>query len=114
MVNEFNIGELISIRPQFLRSIHLERDFYTKDAVDGYLVTRGSLSALSLLARGITDPAYRAQSISGPYGAGKSAMAMYFARLVDKDKASYNGFRKRQYDHLGSIGFCCIPIKKGI
>ena len=95
-----------------MRSVHLERDFNAKDAVDGYLVTRGSLSALSLLVRGITDPSYRAQSISGPYGAGKSALAMYFARLLDKDKASHNGFRKRQLDYLGSIGTELVPPDK--
>ena len=71
-----NMNELISLNPRFLRSVHLERDFYAKDAVNGYLVTRGSLTALSLLARGASDPSYRAQSISGPYGSGKSALAM--------------------------------------
>ena len=46
-----NMNELISLNPRFLRSVHLERDFYAKDAIDGYLVTRGSLAALSLLSK---------------------------------------------------------------
>jgi hypothetical protein len=72
-------------------------------------MTRGSLSALSLLARGTADPSYRAQSISGPYGAGKSALAMYFARLLDKDRASLNGFRNRSRRYLGEIGAELLP-----
>lgn len=108
-VNDTAISELTSLSPQFLRSVHLERDFHAKDAADGYLITRSSRIALSLLARGVLDPSYRAQSISGPYGAGKSALAMYFARLLDKDKACYNGFRKKQLDYLGEIGAELIP-----
>ena len=93
---------LVSLKPRFLRSVHLERDFYAKDAVDGYLVTRGSLAALSLLARGASDPSYRAQSISGPYGSGKSALAMYFARVLDQ--TSTNTAREEARQSLGEIG----------
>lgn len=102
-----SLAGLISINPRFLRSIHLERDFYAKDAIDGYLVTRGSLAALSLLARGASDPSYRAQSISGPYGSGKSALAMYFARLLDQTSASTAREEARQY--LGEIGQQLLP-----
>lgn len=103
--------ELVSMSPQFLRSVHLERDFYAKDT-DGYLVTRGSLSALSMLARGSTNPSYRAQSISGPYGVGKSALAMYFSRLLDKDMASMNGFRERARTCLAEVGERLIPADR--
>ena len=102
-----SMAKLISLNPQFLRSVHLERDFYTKDATDGYLVTRGSLSALSLLARGTSDPSYRAQCISGPYGSGKSALAMYFARLLDQ--TSTNAAREEARQCLGEIGQQLLP-----
>ncbi|MBA7619331.1 hypothetical protein ES703_26669 [subsurface metagenome] len=102
-----NMNELISLNPRFLRSVHLERDFYAKDAVNGYLVTRGSLTALSLLARGASDPSYRAQSISGPYGSGKSALAMYFARLLGK--TATNAAREEARGYLGEIGEQLLP-----
>jgi hypothetical protein len=104
------MNELISLSPRFLRSVNLERDFYAKDAVNGYLVTRGSLAALSLLARGVLDPSYRAQSISGPYGSGKSALAMYFARLLDK--TATNAAREEARGYLGEIGKQLIPPSK--
>ena len=103
-----NMNELISLNPRFLRSVHLERDFYAKDAIDGYLVTRGSLATLSLLARGVSDPSYRAQSISGPYGSGKSALAMYFARLLDK--TATNAAREEAREYLGEIGEQLLPL----
>lgn len=106
-VGKSSMVGLISLNPRFLRSVHLERDFYAKDAIDGYLVTRGSLAALSLLARGASDPSYRAQSISGPYGSGKSALAMYFARLLDKTSTNVAREEARQY--LGEIGEQLLP-----
>lgn len=77
------ILNLIEVAPRFLRSVHLERDFYAADAASGYLVTRSTISALAQLSRCVDDPAYRAQCISGPYGSGKSALALYFASLLD-------------------------------
>lgn len=106
-VGKSSMAELISLNPRFLRSVHLERDFYAKDAIDGYLVTRGSRAALSLLARGTSDPSYRAQSISGPYGSGKSALAMYFARLLDK--TSTNAAREEARQYLGEINEQLLP-----
>lgn len=101
------MSEMISLSPRFLRSVHLERDFYTADAAEGYLVTRGSLSALSLLARGASDPSYRAQCISGPYGSGKSALALYFARLLDK--AQNNGFKVKAREDIDGVADQLLP-----
>jgi hypothetical protein len=107
VVDKAGLGQLISINPKFLRSVHLERDFYAKDAIDGYLVTRGSLATLSLLARGVSDPSYRAQSITGPYGSGKSALAMYFARLLDQTSIVVT--RREARRHLGEVGEQLLP-----
>lgn len=107
-VGKSSMAELISLNPRFLRSVHLERDFHSKDAIDGYLITRGSLAAFSLLARGISDPSYRAQSISGPYGSGKSALAMYFAKILDKTIGS--AAREQARQHLGEIDEQFFPL----
>lgn len=97
IVGRTAMSEVVSLSPRFMRSVHLERDFYSKDAADGYLITRGTLSAFSLLGRGFSDPSYRAQCISGPYGAGKSALALYFAKLLDKTSSNDLTDTVRQY-----------------
>ncbi|MEI6914099.1 MAG: hypothetical protein WCL39_03110 [Armatimonadota bacterium] len=102
-----SMSELVSLSPRFLRSVHLERDFYASDGADGYLVTRGSISVLSQLARGTSDPSYRAQCISGPYGSGKSAVALYFAKLLDQTQS--NGLRVKASHDLGDVGGLLIP-----
>ena len=102
-----SLTDMVTLRPRFLRSVHLERDFHRKDAADGYLVTRGTRSAFSLLTRGIGDPSYRAQCISGPYGSGKSALALFFARLMEKEQ--HNGLRPTARQSLGPIGEQLLP-----
>ena len=106
--NKAVMSELISLSPHFLRSVHLERDYYSQNAASEYLVTRGSRAALSLLARGCADPSYRAQCISGPYGSGKSALALYFAKLLEK--TTDNGLRNRAHRYLGHTGQQLIPL----
>ena len=99
--------EMVSLRPCFLRSVHLERDFHGKDAADSYIVTRSTRSALSLLSRGVADPSYRAQCVSGPYGSGKSALALFFAKLMEKEQ--HNGLRARARQSLGTTGEQLLP-----
>lgn len=87
-VSTFDLSQIISINPHYRRSVHLERDFYSKDELNWFLNSKGISTALSLLARGVSDPTYRAQCITGPYGSGKSALALYFSKLMDRNSRS--------------------------
>jgi hypothetical protein len=112
--NNVPLSDLMSINPKFLRSVHIERDFFLQDDYNSFLITRGGLFTFSQLARGVQDPAYRAQSISGPYGTGKSAMAMHFARLLAKDGSKGNSLREQARTYLDSNGSqLLLPPDKG-
>ena len=78
------LSDLYQVKGRFHRSVHLERDFYTKENVlDGYILTvtaREMLSRVILtLENGATSKAW---SITGPYGSGKSAFALFAAKLL--------------------------------
>ena len=107
--NSLPLTEIISLRPRFTRSVHLERDFFVPSAADGYVLTRGSASSISLLARGVADPAYRAQCLSGPYGAGKSALALYVGQLLNRN--TNGSLRQRAEQTLTGIARDLIPRK---
>ncbi len=76
------LAELVSVRPRFLRSVNLERDFRTPDALEGYVPTPSALSALERITAGVTEPAKRAWSVTGPYGTGKSALALRLTKTL--------------------------------
>ncbi|PSQ76240.1 MAG: hypothetical protein BRD37_07275 [Bacteroidetes bacterium QH_8_67_23] len=75
--------EATAIRRRFRRSVHLERDFYRADGLDGYVVTAKARELVRRLAGALTAPeGERAWSITGPYGGGKSASALFAAHLA--------------------------------
>ena len=84
------LSDLYQVKGRFHRSVHLERDFYTKENVlDGYILTvtaREMLSrVISTLENGATSKAW---SITGPYGSGKSAFALFAAKLLGDPNTS--------------------------
>ena len=77
------LSKLFHVATRFHRSVHLERDFYTKDALDGYVLT---ITARETLGRVIAplknESTSKAWSLTGPYGSGKSAFALFTAKLL--------------------------------
>ena len=76
------LATIVSVRPRFGRSVHLERDLAANTATNGYYLTTSALEALHGVLRAHATPADRALTLIGPYGAGKSAFAAFLARLV--------------------------------
>ena len=89
-MNNIPLSDLYKVRRRFHRSVHLERDFYTKENVlDGYILTVTAREMLSRLISTLENgTASKAWSITGPYGSGKSAFALYAAKLLGNPNAS--------------------------
>ena len=77
------LSELFHVTSRFYRSVHLERDFYGENPLDGYVLT---VTAREMLQRLITaldhESTSKAWSLTGPYGSGKSAFALFAAKLL--------------------------------
>ena len=79
----------VSIRGQFRRSVHLSRDVYGDGAHDGYVVTAKARELVGRVADALDAPvAQRAWSVTGPYGGGKSAFALFLSGLLRGDEAA--------------------------
>jgi predicted NACHT family NTPase len=85
---------LVGVRQRFLRSVNLERDFYSEDALQGYVPTPAALSALERIAEGIRNPNARAYSLTGAYGTGKSAFALFAAKTLAGGKVGDAALRR--------------------
>ena len=81
-----NLASLVEVERRFRRSVNLDRDAGSTDALDGYVVTPAVRRALSQIVEGLDDEAGdRAWSLVGPYGSGKSAFAVFLADLLSGD-----------------------------
>ncbi|GAB2851843.1 hypothetical protein [Hymenobacter ruber] len=84
---QLTLADIVSVRPRFGRSVHLERDLATRATTpDNYFLTPSALEALQGVLRAQHTPTDRALSLIGPYGAGKSAFVTFLARLVSEPK----------------------------
>lgn len=76
------LSDLVAVRPRFLRSVNLEKDFYSPDALAGYVPTPSALTALARIAAGVQSLTQRAWSVTGPYGTGKSALVLLLTKML--------------------------------
>lgn len=73
------LGDVLTLRRRFLRSVSLERDSRSAAGLEGYIPTASGEAALARIEGSLSDPSSRAVTITGPYGTGKSAFALYLA-----------------------------------
>ncbi len=71
------LADHISVHGRFARSANLERDADRPHPLEGYVVTARALDAVERIATtAATGPAGGAWSLTGPYGSGKSSLAL--------------------------------------
>ncbi len=100
MNDDASLVELVAVRPRFARSISLARDVRRKDALDGYILTPTGREVLHRFADALTgDSATRTWSLTGPYGSGKSAFALFAAQLLGGDETVRHTARKFLAEH---------------
>ena len=78
------LSDLFHVKGRFRRSIHLERDFYTNEnLLEGYVVTATAREVLGRVVSALENgKSSKAWSLTGPYGSGKSAFALFTANLL--------------------------------
>lgn len=122
------LRDLISIAPRYARSINIERDIGSASALDGYIVTATAHRTLLRIAGALGDDlSHRAWTITGPYGSGKSAFALFLANLLgfpfldsgrkakgilkEQHPASYKDlFERKHRGRVEKIGFCSVLV----
>ena len=78
----------VSVRARFARSANLERDLERREPLDGYIVTSRALDVVERIAEtAATGPAGGAWSLTGPYGSGKSSLALLIDAAFGGDSA---------------------------
>ena len=127
-MNNSVLSDIFQVKGRFRRSVHLERDFYAENALDGYVLTSTARELLLRIAATLeNETSSKAWSLTGPYGSGKSAFALFAAKLLGNSDAStttqalkilkdgdaqlYQRFiSPNGNSYLSSFGFCPVLI----
>jgi len=81
-----NLDKNVTVSRQFLRSINLEADLGRSDALQGYICQNTATSLIQTMAHHLNQTRQRAFTWTGPYGGGKSSLALLLGSLVSPDK----------------------------
>ena len=83
------LSDLFHVTSRFHRSVHLERDFYGENTLNGYVLTVTARETLRRVIVALENgPTSKAWSLTGPYGSGKSAFALFTAKLLGASESS--------------------------
>lgn len=89
------LASLFRVQERFCRSINLQLDWSTRSQLEGYIISNTSRSLAERIAtstKTLRQP--RAWSITGPYGCGKSAFALFLADLISSPAPTHPEGRK--------------------
>lgn len=107
----------ISIRGRFKRSIDLVQDFHSAPNVEGYIVTPTARQVLGQIRDTLVEGrSQRAWTLTGPYGSGKSAFALFASHVmrgrrdaIDHLRAT-DGRLANHFDDIAENPFCPVLV----
>lgn len=107
------LSDIVSISRHYQRSIRIDIDLGRPDALDGYICHGTAMTVLDSMAKQIEQSNQRAFTWTGPYGGGKSSLAVAVASALGTDKSLRAKAREvLQLDSVPSFDLA-LPYKKG-
>ena len=90
------LREKVSVVPRFQRAIRIDTDFGIASALEGFICPESSKQSLDQICRHIETTQQAAFTWTGPYGCGKSSLAIAFGAILDGPSKT----RKRNAKYL--------------
>ena len=82
--------ENVNLRNRFQRAVRIDHDFNDPQAIDGFYCSLSSVRILSSMADHISTNSQCAFTWTGPYGSGKSSLAVFLSALLSGDSHLQN------------------------
>ena len=92
-----SLANRVHVARRFQRSVRIDTDLFKAAALEGFVCPRSSASALQTMVQHIAETGQAAFTWTGPYGAGKSSLAVAFA-------AALNGRSGRRQTAAAALG----------
>ncbi|WP_338770059.1 ATP-binding protein [Massilia sp. METH4] len=84
---EMPLTQAVQIARHYRRSVRIDADVGRPEALDGYVLTDTAREALTIMSRQINETSDRAFTWTGPYGGGKSSLAVVLASALSANAA---------------------------
>ncbi len=80
-----SLKDRVRIARRFLRSVRINADLGSANALDGFVCPQSSAEVLAAMARHVSETGQGAFTWTGPYGSGKSSLVVALAALLNGD-----------------------------
>jgi len=111
--NEQALSDIVQISRQYQRSIRIDADVGRADALDGYIFHSTASSVIDGMCRQVASTNQRSFTWTGPFGGGKSSLAVALASALHPDKALRTKARSAlQLDSKPAFDKA-FPVRKG-
>ena len=77
------LAERVRIARRFLRSVRIDSDLGNASALEGFVCPESSAEVLLTMARHVAETRHGAFTWTGPYGSGKSSLAVALGALLN-------------------------------
>ena len=107
------LSDLVRISRHYQRSIKIDIDLGRSDALDGYICHGTAKAVLESMSKQLLESNQRAFTWTGPFGGGKSSLAVALASALGADKALRA--KAREVLHLDELSTFdqALPYKRG-
>lgn len=82
------LSDVVTVARRFQRSIRIDTDLGAASALDGFICNASGRIALETIARAMLESGQRAFTWTGPYGGGKSSLALALASFAGPEARS--------------------------
>jgi hypothetical protein len=110
---DIKLSDVIRISRHYQRSIKIDIDLGRHDALDGYICHGTAQAVLQSMSKQLMESNQRAFTWTGPFGGGKSSLAVAFASALSADKS----LRRKARETLQIQGMptfdSALPYKNG-
>ena len=84
---EKKLSDIVRIARHYQRSIRIDIDLGRPDALDGYICHGTAIAVLDSMSKQLLESNQRAFTWTGPFGGGKSSLAVALASALGPNKA---------------------------
>jgi len=90
MNKNLTLNQLVDIAPYYQKSVRLTDDIKNSDALGGYVCLETAKKLLFTMSQQIIHSNQRAFTWTGPFGSGKSSLALALANLLGNEEYNKN------------------------
>ncbi len=110
---EVMLSDFVRITRHYQRSIRVDIDMGRSDALDGYICHGTAKAVLDSMSRQILESAQRAFTWTGPFGGGKSSLAVALGSALGSDKRLRAKARDILQLHSLTAFDKALPVRRG-